>query len=173
MEHVGAPTGQPALLDLGGEIGRIHDREAAAQQGSEHAMDQPARTAVDQRQRGRHDRMVGRAEPDLLRQREPQHHPRLGVVGQVEPGGGVDQHVEVGQAAQRFTDDRRRQRGVGRRQVARGMGGVVHRQSAAKHRIEHGQRGAAGGNTVGGVRFGQWGRCGGWHGALYASSARI
>ena len=40
-------------------------------------MHQPARAAVDQRQGGRDQRMVGRAEADLLGEREAQHHPRL------------------------------------------------------------------------------------------------
>ena len=76
-----------------------------AEQRAEHAVDQPARAAVDQRQSGRDQRMVGRAEADLLREREAQHHPRLAIVGQALAGRAVDQRVEVGQAAQRLAGD--------------------------------------------------------------------
>ena len=106
-------------------------------------MHQPPRAAVDQRQRGRDQRMVRRAEPDLLRERQPQHHPRLAVVGQALARGAVDQRVEIGQPAQRLAGDRDGQRMIGRRQVADRPARRVERLAAAQHGIEHLQRRAA------------------------------
>ena len=129
-----APRGAPALLDRSGRRGASIAGTPAPEQGAEHAVDQPARAAVDQRQGGRDQRMVGRAEPDLLRQREPQHHPRLAVVGQALAGRAVDQRVEVGQAAQRLAGDRQRERLVGGRQAcaaAAAASSVCPRRSTA------------------------------------------
>ena len=44
-------------------------------------MDQPARAAVDQRESGRHDRVIGRVQANFLGKRQSQHHSRLAVVG--------------------------------------------------------------------------------------------
>ena len=112
-------------------------------------MDQLARPALDQRQGGRDQRMVGGVEADLLRQREAQHHPRLGVVGQRQPRRAVDQRIDVGQAAQRLADDRARQRGIGGGQVARVLRGIVHRLATPQDRIEHLERRVARGHAFG------------------------
>ena len=72
-------------------------------------MDQPPRSAIDQRQSGRDDRMVGRVQPDLLRKREPQHHARLLIVGQALARRAVDQRIEIGQPPQGLAGDRDRE----------------------------------------------------------------
>ena len=59
LNRLVAPRRAPALFDRFGQMRCLDRRHAAAQQGAEHAMDQPPRPAVDQRQCGRdqrHDR---------------------------------------------------------------------------------------------------------------------
>ena len=86
--------------------------------------------------------MVGRAETGLLGQRQAQDHARLAVVGKVLTGCGIDQGIEVGQAAQGFAGDGNGQRGVLRRQFDL-LGRGIERPALAKHGIEHIQGGAA------------------------------
>ena len=143
-----APRLPPAHLDRIGQARRLDRLDPAAEQGAEHAVDQPPRAAVDQRQSGGDDRMVGGLQPDLLRQREAKHHACLGIVGQALPGGAVDQRVEVGQPAKRLAADRHREAVVGARQPADALGGGFERPSAAQHRVEHDQRRAARGDAV-------------------------
>ena len=50
LDDLLAPGRAPALLDRLGQARRVDWRDALAQQGAEHAMDQPPRPAVDQRQ---------------------------------------------------------------------------------------------------------------------------
>ena len=111
-------------------------------------MHQPPRAAVDQRQCGRDQRVVGRLETNLLREREPQHHASLRIVWQPLPRGAVDQRVEIGQAAQGLPGDRQRECAIGRRQVARGGECALQRLSTPKHRVQHLQRGLARANAL-------------------------
>ncbi len=117
-------------------------------------MHQPPGTAIDQGQRGGDHRVVGRAEPDPLRQREADDHARLRIVGQALPRGAVDQRIEVGDPAQclaRYGDG---EPVVGRCEVAGGGAGGIERPALAKHGIEHLQRGAARADAFGGLAIG-------------------
>ena len=131
------PRPRPALEHRAGQQGQFERGDSLAQEGAQHAVDQLARPALDQRQGGRDQRVVGGAQPNLLRQRQAQHHSRLGVVGQRQPRRAVDQRVDVGQPAQRLADDRARQRGIGGGQVACVLRGIVHRLATPQDRIEH------------------------------------
>ncbi len=148
LNDVIAPRLSPALLDGIGEARRVERRNAAAEQRPEHAMDQAAGAAIDQRQRGRDQCVIGGAEPHLLRKREAQHGPRLAVVGQALAGGAVDQAVEVRQAAHGLAGDRHRQRLVRRGKPAHLLRRRVDRQPAPEHGIEDLQRGAARANPL-------------------------
>ena len=75
FDRLVAPGPLPALLDGIGEAWRFHRRKPFAQQRTENSVDQPARAAVDQRQRRGHRGVIGRAEADLLGQCQPDHHP--------------------------------------------------------------------------------------------------
>ena len=83
-------------------------------------MNQPARAAVDQRQCGRNQGMIGSAETDLLREREAEDHARFRIVGQALARGAVDERVEIGQAPQRLAGDGTSESAVRGRKVARG-----------------------------------------------------
>ena len=119
-----------------GRPGASYRLNALAQQCAEHPVNQPPRAAVDQRQRGRDQCMVRRAEADLLRERETDHHPRLAVVGQSLARGAVDQRVEVRQPAQRLARDRYREATIRRRQVTDRAGCTFQRLPPAQYRIE-------------------------------------
>ena len=81
-------------------------------------MHEPSRAAVDQGQGGGDQRVLGRAEANLLCQGDAQHHASLAVIGQTVARGAVDQGVEVGQSAEGFADNRNGQRAIGCEQVA-------------------------------------------------------
>jgi hypothetical protein len=107
-------------------------------------VDEAARPAVDERQRGRNDGVTGGFEQEQLREREAEHCPRFDVVRQRLGGRAVDQRVDVGHPAQRFRHD-----GDGKGAVGTGKplcGGVhrdVERVAAAQNRVDQPQRGAA------------------------------
>ena len=103
---------------------------------------QPLGAARQQGQRRRDDGVRRRIEPQPLRQHQPQHGARLGIVGQDLLRGAVDQRVDVGQPAQRLGRDRAGQRAVGiGAHVLQGIvGRLVERLAAPQHRIEQAQR---------------------------------
>ena len=91
---------------------------ACAHHRAEHAVDQPARAAVDQRQHGRDGGMGRRAQRQRLDERDAQREARLGVVGQALARwrGRSARRDRAGGAA-----SRRRWRGRGRgRRAGRG-----------------------------------------------------
>ncbi len=87
--------------------------------------------------------MLGRAEPDLLRKRDPQHHPRLAVVGKPLSRRAVDQVIEVGHPPKHLAGNGDRQSLVGGFQARRRLRRRVERAPAPKHGVQHLQRGAA------------------------------
>jgi hypothetical protein len=111
-------------------------------------MHEPPWTTVDQRQCRGDQRMIGSTQPDLLGQRQTEDGARLGVVGQRQPRRTIDQCIDVGQPPQRFADDCSRQCPIGWRQIARVLGGIVHRLPFAQNGIEHLQRRKACRDTV-------------------------
>ncbi len=137
------PGRRPALLHRFRQGALVSLGERAAQQGAENPVNQPARTTLDQRQGGRDQRVVGDLERDPLRQREAEHHPRLGIVGQRLPGGAVDQAVEQGQAAQRLAGDRQGKALVGGVEL-QPLARRIHRLPTTDHAVEDAQGGAAG-----------------------------
>jgi hypothetical protein len=137
------PRRFPAARHGGRQRRRFGQGRPASHQGAEHAVHQPARAARDQRQRRRDRRMRRRSQPQRLRQRDPQHAPRLGIVGQRPIGRGVDQRIQIGQPPQHFGGDGERQRAI-RRERQRPHGIALHRlqrQSLAQHRVHQRQRG--------------------------------
>jgi hypothetical protein len=100
--------------------------------------------------------MVRGTETDLLGQRKAEDGSRLAVVGQPLPGCAVDQRVEIGQAAQSFAGNGTCQCGVGRRQPAGSLGGIVHRLTASKYGIKHPQGDFAGINPFLGICSWTW-----------------
>ena len=103
-------------------------------------MDQAARAAIDKRQGRCHDRMLRSAETNPLREREPEDHPRLDIIGQALPRRAVDQRIQVGQPPQRFAGNGESQAMVGRGQVAHGSTGRIERAPLTKHGVKDLQR---------------------------------
>ena len=136
-------------------------REVALEQVGEDAMDEAARTAFEQRERGGEDGVWRRVEANALGERHAQHHARLGILGQRQAHRAIDGLVEQRHAAEHFARDRGRETGVGRRKVSRGVaGGLVERFVAAQYGVEQPERGGAGGDARI-ILFG----AGSWHGA--------
>ena len=105
-------------------------------------MDEAARAAIDQRERGR-DRSVGRGpHAQCLNERDPQREARLGIVGEALARGAVDQVIEIGQATQRLGRDRMGEGAILRLvEVARrGIERRFERKPLAQDRIEQAQR---------------------------------
>jgi hypothetical protein len=140
-----APGDLPAFRDRGRQRRDLRKRRIAPHQRAEHAMHQPARAAIHQRQDSGDRRMVRRRHGERLDHSDAQREAGLGVVRKPLGGGGVDQRVEVGQAAQRFRRDRVseglvvRPLEVPRRNVQRRL----QRQSLAQNRVEQAKCGAA------------------------------
>src|SRR5205085_12301447 len=95
-----APVAAPANVDGGGEAGELWRGGAAAHQGAEQAVDQPARAAVEQREDGGDGGMWRGVEGERLDQGDSEREARLGVVGEALLGGAVDQCVEVAEPPQ-------------------------------------------------------------------------
>ena len=128
-----------------GSVGTSGSVALAAHQRAEHAVDELARAAIDQRQRGRDRGMRRRAEHQRLDQRDAQREARLGVVGQRSlraPNRSARRDRAGGAASRRRwhgrARDRRRDRSRGRRgrapPRAAGRGAAPHRaaRSAAR-----------------------------------------
>ena len=128
---------RPALFDLGRKPGRVHCRHAAPEQRSENPVDEPPWAAVDERQGGRDEGVVGSPEAHFLRERQSEHHPRLAVVGQALARGAVDQCVQVRQAPERFPRDGDGEAVVGGGKVADRISGGLERKAVTEHRVEH------------------------------------
>ena len=111
--------------------------------------------------------MIGGAEADFLRQRKTQHHPRLGIGGERQPRGAVDQIVEIGNAPQGLPGNGEGEALIGGRKARSALRRSLERLPPAKNAIEHAQRGGARGQTAGAVRFVGRGWCRGrggtWH----------
>ena len=109
--------------------GENRNRDPTPEQGAEYAVQKSSRSSIDQRQSGC-DEQHGRAcaEPDLLREREPQRHARLRNRRE-GAGGSRCRSGRRGREAAAESRPRWRSRGpVGRRQIARGSGrGAVQR----------------------------------------------
>ena len=121
LDDVAAPGLLPARDHRAGQSGNFGQLDALPHQGAEHAVDELARAAVDQRQNGRDRGVLRRAHRQRLDQRDAQGEARLGVVGQGLLGRAVDQGVEIGEPAQRLGRDRVREGAVvGPVEVARG-----------------------------------------------------
>ena len=120
-------------------------------------MNQLARAAIDQRQRGRNGCMGRCAERQHLNKGDAQDHARLGIRGQRLAGSAVDQRVEIGEVAQRLGCDGMDERPVGSGQALRGtMQRQLQRIASAQDRVEQAQGGATGGeagNIRGSGRF--------------------
>jgi hypothetical protein len=155
-----SPGLPPAPFHLFRKPWRIYCRQSLSKQGAEHPMDQPARAAVDQRESGRHYRVIGRVQANFLRKRKSQHHSRLAVVGKPLPRRTVNQLVEIGKASQRFTDNSARKRCVGRGQFSGSLRGIVHCLAASEDSVQHAKGGLAGLNPF--LRIYGWT----WHCAL-------
>ena len=154
-DHLGqrvAPAGAHGI----GQRRRGGQRGFALHQRGEHAMRQPPRAAGKQRQAGRDHRVRRGLEPQPLRQHQPQHRARLGVVGDTLARRAVDQRVEIGEPAQRLVDDRERQCTVGGAvdTAQRSALGLFERLAAPQHRVQQFERRAAGGKSGG------FGHCG-------------
>ena len=100
LHRIVPPGSAPAVFNLRRKLRGIAHCHAAPQQRPEYSVHQSPRPAIHQRQGGRDQCMIRRAKADLLREREPQDHPSLAVVGQPLPRGAVDPRVEVGKTAQ-------------------------------------------------------------------------
>ena len=135
----------PSLCHRFGQSRRGGQFHPALGQCAEHAMRQPLRSARQQRERGRDHRMRRRVEPQPLRQHQPQHRARLGVLGQNLARRAVDQGVEIDQPTQRFRRNCAGEPRVGRRQsMERRRLVLLQRFAPAQDAIEHAQRRAAG-----------------------------
>jgi hypothetical protein len=141
LDHGLSPGRAPALLDLGQEV-RSARRHSASEQGPKNAVHQPSRSPVNERQSSRDERVVGRAQADLLSEREAQNHPRLAVVGQPLPGRAVDQRIEIRHAAQHFPGNRECKPLIGWREAADPASGIES-LAASKDGIEDLKRRAA------------------------------
>jgi hypothetical protein len=132
----------PALGGGGGKRGRIGQGDAAPAERAEHAVDQLARTAIDQRQHGGDRGMAGRAESEHLCQRDAQREPRLGVIGQGTLSRRIDHGVEIGQMPQHFGGDRAGQRAVvvGADARERASPSLLDRLAPPQHRVEQAKR---------------------------------
>jgi len=151
------PTGDDRF-GQGGRIGQhAHTRlhPPGLHHRGEHAMRQAARTACQQRQAGGDHRVRRGVQSQRLRQHDPQHHPRLGVIGQALFGDAVDQRINVSQPAQRLARNRTGERAVGRgaNRAERRALGDFQRLPPAQNRIKQTKRSAAHGKSGGG-----------WHG---------
>ncbi|GEO02169.1 hypothetical protein NSE01_40010 [Novosphingobium sediminis] len=120
-------------------------------------MRKAARAADKQRQASSNHRVRRQAEAQRLRKHEPQDAAGLGVFGQNLPGRAIDQAVEIGEPAQRFLRDGKREGAViaalDRAQYRRG--GLIERIATAQHGIEQAQRSAASrdaGKVIAGIR---------------------
>ena len=93
--------------------------------------------------------MGGGIEPQRLRQHQPQHHARLGILGQDLLGRAVYQGVEIGQPAQGLARNRLGERTVGRlADVRQGRAlGLLQRLAPPEHGIEQAERSAAHGKS--------------------------
>jgi len=114
-------------------------------------MDQPARTPIDKRQDGRDRRVRRRAHRKCLDEGDAEREARLGVIRQALLRRAVDQSVEIGEAAERFSGD-----GMGEGAVVGALQpprGIVERgferQALAQHRVEQAQGRGAGGRAGG------------------------
>ena len=156
LDDVIPPGRSPAFFHLIGEAGRIDRGDSLSKQGTKDAMHQPARSAIHQREGGGDQRMIGRAEPDLLGQCQAEHHPRLAVVRELLARSAIDQRVEIGQPAQCFSGDGASQRGVGRRKAPGDLGRIVHRLAAPQHCIEDAEGCLPGFETLQGIFVRAW-----------------
>ena len=128
LDPVIAPGGMPPDRHRIGQ-GRLFGKlVAAAHQRAEHAVDELARAAIDQRQHGRDRGVRRRAERQGLDERDAQRKARLGIIGQPRLGRRIDQRVEIGQAAQYFGGD-----GMGQRPV---VGTLDSRRCAPDRRLQ-------------------------------------
>ena len=149
LDHILAPIRFPARLGRVGQSGDFGEQHAALGDGAEHAMDQLARAAIDQRQHGRDRGMRRGAQRQHLDERDAQRETRLGIVGQPLLGRRVDQRVEIGQTTQRLGRDGVCQTAIrSTRQRARRRGERrLQRFTPAQHGVEQADSGAAGGGA--------------------------
>jgi hypothetical protein len=139
----------PALHHYGGQGRDRRQLHRLLGQRRKHPVRQSARPAGQQRQSGGDNRMRRGLEPQPARQHQPQHRARLGIGGQRQAGGAVDQRVEIDQPAQRLASQRPRQGLVGL--AANPLQGRVprlfERLAAPQHGIEQVQRSLARGKA--------------------------
>ena len=124
---------------------QIGQRGFGAQERPQHAMHQPPWSAINQRQRGRNRGMGGCAQPQYLRQRQPQYHACFGIIRQCLLGFAVNQLVQINRPTQRFLRNRDGERAVRRRQpFGRICRRLIHRCAHAHDGIKQPQCGSAG-----------------------------
>ena len=94
--------------------------------------------------------MIGRAEPNFLREGKAENRARLAVIGQPVSRRAVDQAVEIGDTPKRLAGDREGEAVIGRRQLAFGARSRLQSLSAPKNAIKHLQRGLPRAETLNG-----------------------
>ncbi len=146
-----APSPPPALFDLGRKRRCYARNERPPEQSTEDAVNQPSRSAVNERQSCRHDRMIGHVHREPLGKRKTQHHARLAVIWNPLEGRAVDQCVQLGNSPKSFADDGLRESLITRCEILRRRPSRIHCLSAAEDTIQDSE-----GGTPGLEAFGTW-----------------
>gem|GEM_PF-5039502 len=112
-------------------------------------MRQTARAAHQQRQAGGDHRVCGSLKTQDLREHDLEHRARLGIGGERQARGAVDQFVEVGAPAQNFAGNGAGERPVGVSIDPRegGTARLVERFAPPQHGIDKVERGTARGKA--------------------------